>query len=292
MKSFIQKLMDILADNQYTTNYRDIPEEVDNREEIIAEIQAILDDDGLLPDSLRYFVVNGMESASELDAYLQKSFLQFKNEFLAGNHATNDSLKHELLQQLDETKKEIEQAIHESKQLKDEILREMFETKALICDEVKGFILSQQVKSEQELLKKEPQERRSFKWLKDDELLMKFYNKLKLNELISADTDIEDFKAIFTNTPVPEIKKPVQWEKGAKLFAYFFYNLISNNYIPQRPTWINLQYCFTYYKGDIGAYMPIEEGVKANVTVFLKEGAPKGAELIDELFQTDGDQSK
>jgi len=284
MNSAIQKFMDILADNDYSAKYKDIPQEVDNRDELVAEIQAIMDDDGLLPDSLRYFVVNGMTSASELVSYLQKSFLQFKNEFLASNHAMNDSLKHELLLQLDVTKKEIEQSIHESKQLKDETLIEIFEAKNLICDEVKRFILSQQVKHEHEIMKKEPQERLSFKWLKDDYLLTKFYNKLKLNELISADTDFDDFKAVFSNIPVSDIKKPVQWEKGAKLFAYFFHKLITNNFIPQTPSWINLRYCFTYNRSDTGKYVPIHEGVKAHVTVFLKEGAPKGAESVDILF--------
>jgi len=102
--------------------------------------------------------------------------------------------------------------------------------------------------------------------------------------LISKDTDVNDFKEVFSNIPISEIKKPVQWEKGAKLFAYFFHKLIANNFIPQTPSWISLRYCFTYNRSDTGKYVPIHEGVKAHVTVFLKEGAPKGAESVDILF--------
>lgn len=276
--------MDILDDNVYTAKYKDIPEEVDNRDEMVAEIQTILDDDGLLPDSLRFFELNGKTTASELESNLHKAFQKFRNEFLAGNYSGNDSFKHELMKQLDDNMSEIEKAMHESKQLKDETLLEMFEAKAVVCKEVKTFILNQQITYEQKSPKRKQQEKRSFKWLKDEELIINFYNHLKSNDLISKDTDVNDFRAVFSNIPITEIKKPIQWEKGAKLFAYFFHKLITNNFIPQTPSWINLQYCFTYNRSDTGKYVPILEGVKAHVTVFLKEGAPKGAESVDILF--------
>ena len=292
MDSTIQKFIDVLADNDYRAKYKEIPDDVDNRDEIIAELQTILDDDGLLPDSLRFFELNGKASSSELALYLNKSFQQFKNEFLAEKHDDNELYKNELLKQIAEIKKEIEQIFYESKQLKDETLTQMFEAKAKMCDEASKFILSHQDKNIDELSGKEPQIKRSFKWLKEKGLLTHFFNILKLNELIAMDTDINDFMAVFSNIPISDIKKPVQWEKGAKLFAYFFHNLITRNFIPQKPSWINLQYCFTYNRNDIGQYVPIEEGVKAHVTVFNKEGAPKGAELIDELFNIDGKQDK
>jgi len=284
MNSDIQKFMDILADNDYTAKYKDIPEEIDNRDEMVAEIQTILDDDGLLPDSLRFFELNGKTTTSELESDLHKSFRQFRSEFLAGNYSGNDSFKHEVINQLENTMMEIKKALDESKQLKDETLLEMLEAKAVICEEVKTFVLNQQKTVEQKLPKKKQQERRSFKWLKDEELLLNFYNHLKSNVLISKDTDVNDFKEVFSNIPISEIKKPVQWEKGAKLFAYFFYNLIERKFIPQKPSWVNLQYCFTYNRNDIGQYVAVDEGVRAHVTVINNEGAPKGAELIDALF--------
>ena len=288
MNSAIQKFMDILADNDYTAKYKDIPEEIDNRDEMVAEIQTILDDDGLLPDSLRFFELNGKTTTSELESDLHKSFRQFRSEFLAGNYSGNDSFKHEVINQLENTMMEIKKALDESKQLKDETLLEMLEAKAVICEEVKTFVLNQQKTVEQKLPKKKQQERRSFKWLKDEELLLNFYNHLKSNVLISKDTDVNDFKEVFSNIPISEIKKPVQWEKGAKLFAYFFYNLINRKFIPQKPSWVNLQYCFTYNRNDIGQYVAVDEGVRAHVTVINNEGAPKGAELIDALFNIEG----
>ena len=61
--------MDILADNDYSAKYKDIPQEVDNRDELVAELQTILDDDGLLPDSLRFFELNGKTTAPELKSH-------------------------------------------------------------------------------------------------------------------------------------------------------------------------------------------------------------------------------
>lgn len=288
MNSSIQIFLDVLADNDYTAKYKEIPDYVDNRDEIIAEIQTVLDDDGLLPDTLRYFVLNGKTNITEMVSCLRKSFQQFKNEFFAGNHAGNESLKQEIIKQLELTKDEIEQAILESKQIHDETLTQMFDAKALMCDEALKFIESHQDKNIDGLSGKETPIRRSYKWLKEERLLTHFYNQLRFNKLIAIDTDIYDFMSVFSNVPVSDIKKPVQWEKGAKLFAYFFHNLLTKNYIPQTPSWINLKYCFTYNRNDVGQYVPIDTGIKSHVTVFMKEGAPKGAENIDELFNTDG----
>ena len=284
MSTFINQFIEILADNHYKPKYRDIPNEVDNRDEIIAKLQEIIEDDGHLPDSLRFFELNGISDSKELTTYLHKSFQQFKNEFLAGKHGDNDLFRNELLHQLDAIKINIEQAIYESKQLNDDSLNQMLAAKTRICDEVSEFITSTKVNSNQNIPKKEPVERRSFNWLKEEKLLQDFYNKMKSNQLITADTDISDFKAIFSNIPVSDIKKPVQWEQGAKLFAYFFRKLIDNYYIPRKPSWINLKYCFTYNREDIGKYIPVDAGVKTHSTVFKNETPPKGSELIDELF--------
>jgi hypothetical protein len=284
MDTIITQFLEILADNAYITKYKDVPDDVDNREEIIADIQETLDNGGLLPDSLRYFVLNGISDSKELASYLQKSFQQFKNEFLAGKHGDNDLFMNELLLQLDAIKNDIEQAAYEAKQLSDDSLNQMLAAKTSVCDEVSEFVTSTKEISNKITPEKEPVERLSLNWLMGHDLLQDFFDKMKSNKLIAKDTDINDFKAIFSNVPVSDIKKPVQWEQGAKLFAYFFHRLITSNYIPQRPTWILLQYCFTYYRGDIGKYVPIAEGVKAHATVFPKESAPKGSELVDVLF--------
>lgn len=284
MSNFITQFLEILSENDFKPVYRDIPDEVDNREQIISDIQEILDDDGHLPDSLRYFKLNGESDSKALTSFLNKSFQQFKTEFLAAEQGDNESFKNELLQQLDEIKTGIEQVRHEANQLRDDSVSQMLTVKTSVCDEVIGFIKSTQDSSNQKPTKKKPVERLSFKWLKGDDLLQNFFDKMKSNELIAKDTDINDFKAIFSNKPVSEIDKLIQWEKGAKLFAYFFHKLIVNNYIPKKPSWVLLQYCFTYNRVDIGKYVPMYEGVKSNVTEIKESGAPEGDELVDKLF--------
>jgi len=289
MDSFIQKLLDILAEKNYTPKYRDIPEDVENRDEIIADIQAILDDDGLLDDSLRYFELNGVTSALELATLLQKAFMQLKNEFFAAKHDANDALKHELLLQLDEIEKELEQEIQSARPLKDDTLMEMLETKALVCNEVKEFIQSQQVSQKTNISNKKQLERRSFKWLKGDDVLNSLFHQLISTELINSETDIDDFKQVFSQVEISCLNKPIHWEKGTKLFAYFINQLMEHKYIPRRPSWVLLPSCFTYYDDKKGAIVHMYEEVKSYVNEIKNEGAPKDFELVDNLFYIEGD---
>lgn len=290
MKNSFSQFLTILADNSYTPKYKDIPDYVDNRDEIIAEHQEILDDDGHLPDSMRYFSVNGKTSASELAAYIENSFQHFKIEFFSGNHSANKVFKTELKKQLLGIRSGIVQLISETKQIGDDRLNTMMDIKLQFCNEVINFIMNTQDDTNKPEKVAENKKVLSFKWLKGDECLQVFYHKMKTNGLIAENTSEPDFKAVFSNIDVTELKNPVQWEKGAKLFAYFFNLLMKNKHIPQRPSWILLQYCFTYYKGDSGSYVPIQERNKAHMKELKELGAPKEAELVDELFNECRDQ--
>lgn len=284
MNSSIQEFMLLLADNEFRPKYKDIPEEFDNRDEMLAEIHDILDDGGLLPDYLRYFELNGVETSTELKSRLQTAFQQFRIEYLKGNFFDNALFKSELIKQLDECSSDVEQVISESLILKDKALLDMLKAKAAICQEVKAFIQQEQKALISLILEKNIEERSSFVWLKEKELIDDFYNHLKNEKLIAQDTNIDDFRAVFSNIPVSKLHKPVQWEKGAKLFAYFFHKLLTNKFIPQKPSWVILPYCFTYNRNDVGKNVAVKETIKSHVPSFSQPCAPKGAEIIDPLF--------
>ncbi len=289
MKNSFNHFLAILADNSYPPKYKDIPEYVDNRDEIIAELQEILDDDGHLPDSMRYFCVNGKTTASEITDYLEKSFQQFRTEFLSENHGANHALRTELLTQLDSIKKSISQVVFETKQIGDETLNAMMDVKLQFCNEVIYFVVNTQNISKISIQDKGKQDRHSFKWLKGDDRMLEFFNKMKSNKLIASNTHEDDFRAVFSSVPVKEIENPVQWEKGAKLFTYFFMKLIENKNIPKSPTWVILEHFFTYDKEGDGRYVPIQQGIKGNRADIKELGAPKGAELVDVLFDSEKD---
>jgi hypothetical protein len=291
MTSAFSKLIDTLSDNTYTVKNRDIPEELDNRDEVIAEIQETLDDGGYLPDDLTYFVLNEQTDAGGLLALLDSYLRQFKVEFHEGRHFDNASLSGELLQQITIIEKGIQQGIKESQQLKNDSLTQMFETKLRFCNEVTKF-LNQNHDAESIPARYGKQEKRSYKWLKDQETLTKFYNELKSHDLIAKETDIDDFKAVFSNIPIDDINTPIQWEKGSKLFAYYFKQLLEKGFIPKKPSWALLSDLFTYSRTDKGEYVPISSNVRTFVTEINSTGAPKDAGIIDSIITSLSDSNQ
>ena len=291
----------ILANNEVVAKYKNVPDFIDNSDEIKAELQEILDDDGHLPDYLRYFELNGSSNVIEIADYLEKCYRKFKIEFFSKNNDTNKAFNNELIKQLVIIRNTIVQKINEIKQIKDNTIDQMLDMKLQLCDQVINFIMDtanktediEQIKdlSKKKILIEQASQsrkilvRHSFKWLKGDDLLLKFFNYLKSDELISRNTEEKDFIDVFSNIPVSEIKNPVQWEKGAKLFAYFFKKLIDNRYIKQKPSWILLKYCFTYYKDDIGSYIPISADIRGSLSG-SNYSHPKDKNLIDKLFVT------
>lgn len=315
MNNSIQKYLQLLNDNELIAKYRSVPDYIDNRDEILAELHEHVEDvsrpeihehieddllheihvhleEGLPPDSFRYFEVNGFSNSSKLNEYLNDSFDQFRTEFHAGRHVDNKGFIQEIETKIKTINENIVQAIYEVAQIKDDELIKLFNVKANICDESLTFINdikehskkphanSIQENNEKPKIKKE---RLSYKWLKSSEELENLFSEMIKKELIAKNTQWDDFKIIFSNLPISSIKKPVHWVKKANLFAYFFRKLINNRFIPQKPSWILLKHCFTYYREDIGAVVPIHEGVKSHTTDF-KEYAPKHFELIDSLF--------
>jgi hypothetical protein len=54
----------LLTDNNIISRYREIPDEFDLKDELLADIE--FDFDGELPDSMRFFEINGFSSPVDL----------------------------------------------------------------------------------------------------------------------------------------------------------------------------------------------------------------------------------
>lgn len=291
MNNTFSKFLEILANNDFIPNIREIPDDYDDRDELLAE----LDEMDTLPDSLRYFEVNGFSNSFELKNFLEKYFKQFKIDFLSGDYYRNSILIKEIENQLDVIKNDITKTAYKANQLGDIELNNLISIKTHYCDVLAEFIKnSQNSKVELPLDKADRQNKKkgivSYKWLKGQDRLQEFYNKMIANKLIAQDTQEGDFIAVFSAIPVVELKNPIRWEKGAKLFAYFFNELTEHDYIPKKPKWILLKYCFTYKDYRNSTYVPILESVKSHMTEISIYGAPKEANLVDCLFLANTDQ--
>ncbi len=239
MNISINQFLEILAENDYKVQYKEIPDEIDNRDEIIAGLHEILDDDGHLPDSLRYFVVNDMTTSIEITDFIQNTFQSFKTEFLAGNQHHNDSLKQELVKQLNGIRKNIEQKISETKPLKDETLTNLFLVKLRYCDAVNDFL---EQKQESGVSKNKKTLRNTVYYFKVEQeftgkydiYLNRIYESLK-NDLNLINCTPVQFKNLFrpsgkTRRATPE---PIVWLSGSySHLAYFIKCLAQSDFIP------------------------------------------------------------
>jgi hypothetical protein len=125
MTPSIAQFLRILADNDYETKTRDIPDDFDNADELKAEL-AELD---IVPDFMLYYVLNNNRTPSALDAYLNKSFKEFRLEFLTNKHDKNKLVVGEITDQLNTIIKDIDQSIYVTSQIKDDDLTKMINIK-------------------------------------------------------------------------------------------------------------------------------------------------------------------
>ena len=136
MKNSVSQFLGILADNDFKPKYRDIPEELDNRDELLAELHEM----GSLPDSMRYFEVNGYSRSPELVEYLDNFFNQFRVDFLSGNTIKNHVLFIEIDNQLDAIRQDLKQVVYEATQIRDSDLTALIAIKVRYVDELVEFI--------------------------------------------------------------------------------------------------------------------------------------------------------
>jgi len=94
-----------LTDNNVTAKYRDIPDEFDHKDELLAEIE--LEMDGNMPDSMRYFEINGISSPVDLEEILESQFNSFKIALISGATVNKSGIKREIHAQVSNANKEL-----------------------------------------------------------------------------------------------------------------------------------------------------------------------------------------
>ena len=281
MSEPLYSFISILNENKISPRQRDIPEDIDNKEELLKELEQYRAENEQLPDSCFDFAINGYTSPVELEDFLEQEFDKFKIVFLASDNG--EAFKKEVLKQLEKASTDLNPLIEFANTIDDLSLKELLRVKLRHIEQTIEFLkqIQSTVKNSSAEQKKEIH---SYKWLKEDASLVTLYEQMISNELISKDTEQEDFIAIFSHLPLSEISNPIHWEKGPKLFTYFFHELTERKLIPNTPKWVNLKHFFTYYDKESGMVVPTSENIKQHVTEIKNLGAPKESDTIDSIL--------
>jgi hypothetical protein len=80
MENSIDQFISILNNNDFKAKSKKFPEDIDNRDELMAERHEMG-----LPDYIIYYELNGFTRAIEFSDYLVKSFKKFKRAFLTSD---------------------------------------------------------------------------------------------------------------------------------------------------------------------------------------------------------------
>lgn len=239
MKPTLNHFFDILADNKYHIGNNEISDGSDNRDEIVSETKKKFDDDGHLPDSLRYVELNGKSTPSELKDYLEKLFQKVKKELIAEDFESNENVYSELLAKLNHTLAEFKQAYYAAVKLNDKSLVELYDTKFNILKRVNEFIHSKKGGAVQNIQKSAKDKVYYFTVEEEftdkyDIYLNRIFDVLK-NVLKFIDCTPSQFKNFFrpagkTRNKTPE---PIIWLSGAySHLAFFIKCLVKAGFVP------------------------------------------------------------
>lgn len=136
MTNPIAEFISVLHDNNYIAKFRDIPEDFEHADELKAEIHEM----GELPDSMKFFEVNGISRGNDMDEYLASMFMTFKSSFIDKGYLKDSINKKAIKQQINDVRKELNDLNQEVQQIGDIDLIALFNCKIRYCDKATDFI--------------------------------------------------------------------------------------------------------------------------------------------------------
>lgn len=92
----ITDLISVLCDNKYISKVMDIPDDFDNKDELLAEIHF----EEYIPASMIEFQLNGYSRSRDLEDFLENKFRTFKMNFLSNRDRINFDLVKEINDQI------------------------------------------------------------------------------------------------------------------------------------------------------------------------------------------------
>ena len=140
MGKSISTLIKFLQDVNVKSKYKDVPDYIDNRDEILAEIYQDMEEGDPLPDWLKYFEINGISRPDEMNNVLENMFLEFKISFTSNDVSEKQELAILISDEIKKAKNILLACKKEFSPLKDQDLNELIEIKIKYCDKVNDLL--------------------------------------------------------------------------------------------------------------------------------------------------------
>lgn len=126
----------LLNNNEFKSKVREIPDEFDNKDELLAEIER----EGDIPSSMIYFELNGFSSPVDLKEFLNHAFKAFKISIFSNTEAKQDTLFREIHDQITSAKADLLLKEQSLKTLNDITLNDLIKYKIQACDDTLKLI--------------------------------------------------------------------------------------------------------------------------------------------------------
>ena len=249
MTNPIAEFISVLHDNNYVTKYKDIPEDFEHADELKAEIHEM----GELPDSMRFFEVNGISRENDMDEYLASMLISFKSSFIDKGYLKDNVNKKAIKQQINDVRKELNDLKQEVQQIGDIDLIALYNCKIRYCEKTIGFIDADITDDSTPVY--------IFRFKKG--VSKEFYDKLVkihkgLKDLSYIECTLPTFKKLFIkfNDKKPASSPtPIIWKgKDYKHLAYFIF-LLHNTFLTRQNVPSNYKIALNlFYKMKAGEY--------------------------------------
>ncbi len=216
----------ILTGNNIIAKYREIPDEFDLKDELLADIEIEMEGD--LPDSMRDFEINGFSSPIDLEDFLGNRLNLFKTAFI--NSATSDksSLINEITEQVNKASNELILLKQAYNQYNDITLNSLIDCKIEYYKKTLNFLFERNKDLTTNIIinKKDShvlvfRVKNKFK-ITGYDILHKLHQELKKAGYINC--NFHEFKKLFIlpGEKIPEFNpKPLVWNANYTHLSYF-----------------------------------------------------------------------
>lgn len=228
MDNPVVNLIKILTDNNIFPKYREIPDEFDLKDELLSEIE--MEMEGNLPDSMRYFEINGFSSPVDLGKFIKHGFAAFKISIMSNPISNQDILFREIHDQITEAKADLINKEQSLQTLNDITLNALIKLKIQACDNVLELLAVEPDKKGEQVPPTNHGKKNIYVFRINksfdstcDYMLLKMHKELKKAGYINC--SLREFKRLFIrfgDRKPDQTPHPVIWnDKEYNHFAYF-----------------------------------------------------------------------
>jgi hypothetical protein len=257
----------ILTNNSIKAKYREIPEEFEHADQLLADIE--IEYDGEMPDSMRYFEINECSSPVDLQDLLDKQFKNFKLAVFTNPSARKGEFLKEIKEQVNNSKIELARISSSVHLLHDITLDALINCKIQYCEDTLKLLANEQ--SDVEIVVPGTHVSAEIVYFfKIDEKFRTSSNSIlpllhkELKKAGYIDCSLREFRRLFfiPGDKIPiESPSPIVW-KGTKYnhFAYFI-KCINRSFISYSKSPSNNEIAIhLFYKSVEGVYFTSSKG--------------------------------